>query len=85
MRGGRRVRCGATGGITPCDEQSPALKGTSRALSDRAAVNSRNVPSSVSDFFRRSCQEHSGHDLAAVRHAAVASDGLAGDKIRRGR
>ena len=49
MSGRRRIRCGATGGITPCDEQSPALKGRSRALSDRAAVTSRNVPPSVSD------------------------------------
>ena len=36
-------------------------------------------------FLRKACQEYNGHDLAAVRHAAVASDGLAGDEIRRGR
>ena len=79
MKGGRsRIRCGATGGITPCDEQSPALNGGLRALWDRAVVTFPQRSAVGVGFLRKSCQEHSGHDLAAVRHAAVASDGLAG-------
>ena len=84
MSGRRRIRCGATGGIMPCDEQSPAWKGRSERCRKRRSNLLQRSAVGVG-FLRRSCQKYSGHDLAAVRHAAVASDGLAGDKIRRGR
>jgi hypothetical protein len=83
MRGGRRIRCGATGGKMPCDEESPGLKKES-VVGSRCTDLPQRYAVGVG-FLRKSCQEHSGHDLAAVRHAAVASDGLAGNKIGRGR
>jgi hypothetical protein len=84
MKGGRsRIRCGATGGITPCDEQSPALKGRSVVGSCCSNLPQRSAVGI--GFCAGPAKNYRGHNLAAVRHAAVASDGLAGYEVGGGR